>query len=99
MISRAISSDASSDQCSAVLKATTRTGSLCWPDIRSLMVLSRSAPAIIGFGKGDAKLSVIVDDKVIILIVAVRHDGRGPACFGHVQNSNATKKRRLLYVR
>jgi len=34
----------------------------------------------IGFGKGDAKLSVIVDDKVIILIVAARHDGWGPAC-------------------
>jgi hypothetical protein len=41
-ISRATSSDASSDQRSEVLNATTRTGSLYWPDIRSLMVVSRS---------------------------------------------------------
>jgi hypothetical protein len=42
-MSRATSSDTSSDQGSEVLNATTRTGSLYWPDIRSLMVVSRSA--------------------------------------------------------
>ena len=42
-IPSATSSETSSAQCSAVLNATTRTGSLYWPDIKSVMTVSRSA--------------------------------------------------------
>jgi hypothetical protein len=45
----ATSSEASSAQCSEVLNAMTRTGSLYWPDIRSVMVVSRSASLNRGF--------------------------------------------------
>ena len=79
MISRATSSDASSDQCSVVLKATTRTGSLYWPDIRSLMVVSRSRFADVGFRKCQANFPVIIDDDTKSLVGAVRHNRRGPA--------------------
>jgi len=73
-ISNATSSDASSDQCSEMLNDTTRTGSLYLTGHQVEIGF-----ADVGFRECRAKFPVIVDDEIKGLVVAVRHNRRGPA--------------------
>jgi hypothetical protein len=67
----------------AVLNATTRTGSLYRPDIRSVGGFEIGF-AEIGFRECRAKCRVIIDDDIKSLVVAVRHN-RGSPISAHMR--------------
>src|SRR5450755_4233331 len=77
MISRATSSETSSDHRSAVLNATTQTRSQYCPDIKigdgglevALSVSAKARPS----------QSEVIDHNIGALVCAVRHDGGSPS--------------------
>src|SRR3979490_1906945 len=72
--SAAISSETSCDHCSSVLKATTPIGSLNCPDMRSAMMVSRSARLNLGFAVDATSSAEAVNYELGGLIRAVGHN-------------------------
>src|SRR5258708_31006191 len=79
-ISRAISSETSLDQPSAVLNPTTRTVLQYWPSIRSRTTISRSvSPTLVSRHADPEPPAEVVEHKINLLVIASRrHDRRGP---------------------
>ena len=72
-------SETPSDQCSVVLNATMRTGVAVLAGHQIVDGGFEIGFAEIGFRECRAKFPVIVDDDIKSLVVAVRHNRRGPA--------------------
>ena len=98
-ISRAIVFETSSDQCSNVLNATTRTGSLNCPDMRSAMIVSRSVRSTSVFAVNAAVPSEVINHEIDDLVRAVWHDPWCPTDAGHAHLLRNKRNRKSIRPR